>query len=283
MSRVLAASVALVFALVVLASPAVVEAKPKPRPTPTPTVSPTPSPTPPLPSPTPTPTPTIAPTPLPSPTPSPAPGYATGVDVSYHQGTIDWGQVAGAGLTFAYIRASAGTLTADSMYGANRSAASAAGLRVGAYHFANPDTAPNDAANEASWFLRNAAVAHGDLVPVLDFETSNGLDAASLTTWAQTWLTQVEAATGIRPVIYTNSSFWSASMANTDWFALNGYRLWIASWTSASQPTMPAANWAGTDWTFWQSSSTAFVPGVTGAVDADRFAGTSIPSELVVP
>lgn len=289
--------VALGLTLTVLASPAAVDAKPKPKPTPTPTLSPTPTPTvaptptPPLPSPTatpaptpvPTPTPTLAPTPTPAPSATPASAYLTGIDVSYHQGAIDWQQVRAAGTSFAFIRASAGTLTADSMYAANRSGASAAGLRVGAYHFGNPDGAANDAANEAAWFLRNASVASGDLVPVLDLEASNGLGSAALISWAQTWLQQVEAATGARPVIYTNASFWQSSMANTDWFARNGYRLWIASWTVASQPTMPAGGWAGTGWTFWQHSSTASVPGVTGGVDADRFAGSSIPAALLVP
>src|SRR4029079_15094939 len=83
-----------------------------------------------------------------------------------------------------------GTLTADTAYWTNRSGAQAAGLAVGSYHFANPDNAANDAANEANWFLRNSAIASGDLIPVLDFETSNGLSPASLMAWAQTWLPQ---------------------------------------------------------------------------------------------
>jgi lysozyme len=286
-SRIVAALVVLCLAMAFLASPSAVEAKPKPRPTPTPTASPgpTPTPTPPIPSPVPSPTPapTASPTPPPTSPPSAAPAYLTGIDVSYHQGTIDWRRVAEAGNGFTFIRASAGTLTADSMYSMNRWAATAAGLRVGAYHYANPDGAPNDAANEAAWFLRNANVASGDLVPALDLEVSNGLGSDALIAWAQTWLTEVEAATGARPIIYTNASFWATSMANTDWFARAGYRLWVASWTSSSQPTMPAGNWAGAGWTFWQHTSSATVPGITGPIDADRFAGSSIPSFLSVP
>jgi GH25 family lysozyme M1 (1,4-beta-N-acetylmuramidase) len=155
---------------------------------------------------------------------------------------------------------------------------------VGSYHFANPDTAANDAANEASWFLRNAAIASGDLLPVLDLETANGLSPMSLTTWAQTWLAQVSAATGVRPIIYTTPKFWSTSMANTDWFALNGYSvLWIANWTSAAQPAVPAGSWAGHGWTFWQHSSSGTVPGISVAVDLDRFNGSSLPASLFVP
>jgi GH25 family lysozyme M1 (1,4-beta-N-acetylmuramidase) len=279
MQRALPIVVALSVAALVLASPAGVEAKPRTGPTPTPTVQPTPPP------PTPTPTPPLpSPTPTTTPTQTPNPGYVDGIDVSYHQGWIDWWQVAAAGKRFAFVRATAGTLTADTAYAANRSGARAAGLAVGSYHFANPDTAPNDAMNEANWFLWNAPITSGDLIPVLDFEVANGLDPASLTAWAQTWLTQVSAQTGVRPIIYTTPHFWSSSMADTDWFARNGYSvLWIANWTSASQPAVPAGGWGGSGWSFWQHSSTGTVPGIGGAVDLDRFNGWSLPAALFVP
>ena len=216
--------------------------------------------------------------------PSPTPAYVDGIDVSYHQGAIDWRQVATAGKRFAFVRASAGTLTADTAYVANRYGARAADLAVGSYHFANPDTAFNDAGNEASWFLRNATIASGDLVPVLDFETANGLDPSALTAWAQTWLTQVSAATGVRPIIYTTPKFWTTHMADTDWFARNGYSvLWIAHWTGSSQPWIPAGSWGGNGWSFWQYSSTGTVPGINGPVDLDRFNGSSLPASLFVP
>jgi GH25 family lysozyme M1 (1,4-beta-N-acetylmuramidase) len=263
MHRVLASLVALSILLLTLAAATPIEAKQRPKPSPTPTATPRPTPT---------------------PTPSPTGTFVDGVDVSYHQGTIDWQRVAAAGKHFAFARASAGSLTADSAYGANRSGARAAGLAVGAYHYANPDGATNDASNEATWFLQNATVASGDLRPVLDLEVSNGLGSGALTTWAQTWLTQVTAATGVRPVIYTNPNFWSSSMANTDWFARNGYSvLWIANWTTASQPSVPAGSWGGNGWSFWQHSSTGAVAGITGAVDLDRFNGSSLPSSLFVP
>ena len=139
------------------------------------------------------------------------------------------------------------------------------------------------AANEATWFLENATIASGDLLPVLDLEVSNGLDASALVTWAQTWLGDVERATGVKPLIYTTAGFWSSSMANTDWFARNGYQLWVAHWTTASQPSVPASNWAGLGWQLWQYSSTGSVPGISGAVDLDRFNGTSLTSAVLVP
>jgi lysozyme len=276
MQRVLASLLAMSVTVFVLASAPVVDAKPRPRPSPTPTARPTPTPTP-----SPTPAPTATP---PIPTPTATPTYLDGIDVSYHQGTIDWWQVAASGKRFAFVRATAGTLTADTAYATNWSVARVAGVAVGSYHFANPDTAPNDASNEATWFLRNATIASGDLIPVLDLEVANSLDPASLTAWAQTWLTQVSAATGLRPIIYTTPNFWSTSMADTDWFARNGYQvLWIANWTTATQPTVPAGGWGGSGWTFWQHSSTGYVPGISVPVDLDRFNGSSLPASLFVP
>jgi lysozyme len=273
MQRVPGIVIAMSVAALVLAAPTGVEAKGKPRPTPTPT-----------PTVQPTPTPTATPSATPTPSPTATPGSLDGIDVSYHQGTIDWQQVAASGKRFAFVRATAGTLTADTAYWTNLAGARVAGLPVGSYHFANPDTALNDASNEASWFLRNASVASGDLIPVLDLEVSNGLDPASLTAWAQTWLAQVSATTGVRPIIYTNPNFWSTSMADTDWFARNGYPvLWIAHWTTATAPTVPAGGWGGSGWTFWQHSSSGTVPGISGAVDLDRSNGLSLPTSLFVP
>ena len=203
--------------------------------------------------------------------------------MSYHQGAIDWNRVAGAGKQFAFVRASAGTLTSDTHYATNRAGARGAGIVVGSYHFGNPDASANDAVNEARWFLQNATIGSGDLVPVLDLEVANGLSATALQSWATTWLTEVEASTGVRPLIYTNPNFWSTSMGNTDWFARNGYRLWVAHWTAAAQPTVPAGNWAGAGWTFWQHSSTGSVSGVTGPVDLDRFNGSALPQSLLMP
>jgi GH25 family lysozyme M1 (1,4-beta-N-acetylmuramidase) len=236
------------------------------------------------PRPTPTPLPTTTPTATPSPSPTATPSYLEGLDVSVYQNTIDWTQVAAAGKKFAIVRASAGSLTADTRYAANRSGAKAAGLPMAAYHFANPDTATNDALNEANWFLQNASPTHGDLIPALDVEVTNGLSVSAMQAWVSTWLTRVSAVTGVKPMIYSSPNFWATSMGDTRQFADSGYKvLWIAHWTSASQPTVPAANWGGNGWTFWQYTSSGTVPGITGNVDLDRYNGTTLASSLFIP
>ena len=252
---------------------------PTPKPTPTPTPKPTTTPTP---KPTPTPAPTAAPTPNPGPTATPAPTWVEGIDVSHWQGTINWPLVAKAGKQFAFLKASDSTDYRDPTYAANRSNAKAAGLVVGAYHFARPDATIGDAVAEADLFVDAAAPASGDLPPVLDLETSGGLSITDLQVWVQTFLDHVYERTGIRGAIYVSPSFWSTYMGNTATFALNGYKVvWIAHWTTASQPTMPASNWGGEGWTFWQYTSSGTVPGISGRVDLDRYRYKNLAPALV--
>ena len=74
-------------------------------------------------------------------------------------------------------------------------------------------------------------------------------------------------------MIYTSPSFWTNSMGNTTMFADQGYSvLWVAHWGTSS-PTVPAANWGGHGWTFWQYSNCGSAAGISGCVDLDRYNG----------
>jgi GH25 family lysozyme M1 (1,4-beta-N-acetylmuramidase) len=219
-------------------------------------------------------------TPKPPPTPTSA---LEGLDVSQWQGSVDWVKVAASGKHFAMIRASAGSLTSDTRYAANRAGASAAGLKVAAYHFANPDSKPGDAATEADFFLSLATPTHGEMLPVLDLEVSNGLSTADMQTWAMTWLERVRARLGVQAMIYTNPNFWKTTMGDDTAFANAGYTvLWVANW-GVKSPTVPAADWAGQGWTFWQYSSCGHVSGIGGCVDLDRYRGTTLAQGLFIP
>ncbi len=250
-------------------------AKPTPapttKPTPAPTAKPTPAPTA-KPAPTPKPTPAPTATPAPTPAPTPATGYTEGIDISHWQGTINWTQVAAAGKRFAYMKASEDADYLDPTYTTNRAQAKANGLYVGAYHFARPGTAAGDAVAEADHFVDTALPARGELLPVLDLESSGGLTVTALQAWVKDFMARVYDRTGIRAAIYVSPSFWSKYMGNTGWFAANGYTtLWIAHWTTGPAPTLPASNWGGNGWTFWQYTSSGTVPGISGRVDLDRY------------
>lgn len=211
-----------------------------------------------------------------------AAAYPKGIDVSNWQGSsIDWLQVAGGGYTFAFAKASENTTFTDLTYALNRSGAQGAGVRLGAYHFARPAgssdaLATADAIAEADHFVDVAQLRAGDLPPVLDLEVTGGLAPARLVTWTAAFLDHVAARTGVRPLIYASPSFWKTQLSDTTAFALAGSRLWIAHWTKSAAPQVPASNWNGNGWSFWQWSNCVKVPGiVANCVDANRANATS--------
>jgi GH25 family lysozyme M1 (1,4-beta-N-acetylmuramidase) len=196
--------------------------------------------------------------------------YIEGIDVSHWQGTIDWTRVAGSGKKFAFAKATEGQTYNDPTYSTNRAGAEGRGMSFGAYHFARPDTTQNDAVLEADHFAAVAAYRPGEIRPSLDLEDSGGLSVSTLNTWVKAFLNELYKKTGKRAMIYTNPSFWQTYMGDTTWFANNGYTLlWIANW-GVSKPSVPANNWGGHGWTFWQWTSCESVPGISGCVDGDR-------------
>ena len=210
-----------------------------------------------------------------SPPPTPA-VYLEGIDVSHYQATIDWTGVTSAGKRFAIMKVSEGQTYVDPSYAINHAGARAVGLPVAAYHFANPSSAPGDAMLEADWYAQNAALVPGDLVPALDLEQTGGLSVSDLQAWVGAWLGEVYAKLGVRPMIYTSPTFWTNAMGDTTMFADQGYAiLWIAHWATSS-PTVPANNWGGHGWTFWQYSNCGTVAGISGCVDLDRYNGSDL-------
>lgn len=90
-----------------------------------------------------------------------------GIDVSNHNGDIDWDVVASRGIKFAYIKATEGTTFVDARYDSNSRRAAAAGLKVGAYHFFRNS---RDGKAQAAHFMRVIGKSSVDLPLVVDIE-----------------------------------------------------------------------------------------------------------------
>ena len=211
----------------------------------------------------------------------PPAGALPGIDVSHWQHTIDWSKVAASGTRFAFLKATDGRTYVDPTYATNRAGAALAGVVVGAYHFARPDHGANDAQIEADHFVDNATPVTGDLLPVLDLETTGGLTPDELTAWMLAWLGEVTLRLGVRPIVYTSPIGWANRTADTTAIADAGYTvLWIAHWGVAT-PTVPANDWQGNGWTFWQYSDCGHVSGIGGCVDADWFDGATFDAVTI--
>jgi GH25 family lysozyme M1 (1,4-beta-N-acetylmuramidase) len=210
--------------------------------------------------------------------PAGAATYANGVDVSHYQGLINWTQVAAQSYRFTFAKATEGFTLVDATYPVNRAGAEGMGMRFGAYHFGRPGGSGDsgivaNAIGQADHFISVAQPQPGELPPVLDLEVTGGLGSADLTQWTQAFLDEVKALTGVSGFVYASPNFWKAHLANTANFALGGYRLWVAHWTKNGTPLVPASNWGGLGWTFWQWTDCANVPGFIHCVDGDRYAG----------
>ena len=203
-----------------------------------------------------------------------------GIDVSHHEGVIDWGEVRLAGKEFAFIKATeggtvAGFETHPAHFSENWPGAIAAGLAVGAYHFANPLRSPawhnpswsepsNTVQEEAARFVEVArpALKPGFLPPGLDVEPHavsyvwNPLEqsfdvdpavglldpldimgAEALARWILDWCVEVERLSGTRPVLYITKSYATALAP----YLADRYNLWVAAISDAAgQPETPA-------------------------------------------
>ncbi|GAA1728654.1 GH25 family lysozyme [Brachybacterium phenoliresistens] len=135
-------------------------------------------------------------------------GEVMGIDVSSHQGTVDWTAVAADGYAFTYIKATEGSGYTDPMFAINWEGAGAAGLTRGAYHYF---TLCSSGADQARDFLAAAPPDDAALPPALDLEFDGACQERPEADQAQAEIDDftriVEAAWGRRVVVYSSSQW----------------------------------------------------------------------------
>jgi GH25 family lysozyme M1 (1,4-beta-N-acetylmuramidase) len=212
-----------------------------------------------------------------------------GIDLSSHNGEVDFSKVVRAGVKYAWIKVTEGTTHVNPGFQKKFEDARKAGLIVGAYHFARPDTYagdPKDWKNEADNFLKQLEVARlecGDLVPVVDLEQGLKTDDNYNCEWYLNWLDYVGCQTKTRPVIYTARWAWQLYImkgSNELQNQLSTYPLWLASYNEGVQPERTTTLW--NKWDIWQWTGSGTVPGVTGRCDQNWMAGGQL-NKLRVP
>lgn len=199
-----------------------------------------------------------------------------GVDVSYHQGVIDWNKVKAAGIDFAIIRMgyrgySTGALATDTKFTENMQGAINAGLKVGAYFFTEAITV-DEAVAEAQ-YVANALAPYNVTMPVaIDWESNAAASdggrkiTAGLTKSQNTIIcsafSDVIKSYGYTPMIYANKSDLTNRL---DGAALGQkYEIWLARYNSIADYNNPYSIW---QYSAGSATNKGSVDGIKGNVD----------------
>lgn len=194
-----------------------------------------------------------------------------GIDVSYYQGDIDWIKVREAGIDFAYLKATEGGDHLDIKFHEHWAAAKQAGIPRGAYHFVYWCRPAHE---QAFWFMLNVPPDPDALPPVLDLEwnghsptCAKRLPADKARQMIDVMLAAMEAHTGKRPIIYTDTSFHADVMEGR----YNDYSFWLRSVAAE-----PKKIFKDRPFMMWQYTTTGRVPGISGDVDVNAFNGNNM-------
>ena len=198
-----------------------------------------------------------------------------GVDISYHNDTVDFKKVKKAGVDFVILRVGyrgygSGSINADKNFTTYINNAQSAGLPVGVYFYSQAITT-TEARAEANYVLRKIKSYDIQLPIVFDYEfaevskgrldsawKSGKLNKTKMTAIAMKFCETVENA-GYDAMVYANKSFFTDQLDHTK--IEQEYGIWLAHYTTNT-------NYSG-DYDIWQFSSTGKISGVSGDVDCN--------------
>ncbi len=199
-----------------------------------------------------------------------------GIDVSHHQGEIDWEAVRGDGIRFTLIKATEGGDFLDPRFSENWEAAGRAGVPRGAYHFF---TFCTPGRTQAEHFLDTLAPGAGELAPVVDVEfTGNCLAWESIEGIREeltTFIGIVRERDGREPVIYLNRASFKR-IVRGHFF---GAPLWVRD--LLFEPAAAQYSSYG-GWRYWQYDDSGSVAGIRGPVDRNVFSGDATSFETLL-
>lgn len=181
-----------------------------------------------------------------------------GLDVSHHQGEIDWDFLLHEKgfdtiIDFVYCKVTEGTDHTDTQWERNRSYLNKHGILNGAYHYFKPFKSPNA---QVKHFLNNYRIRSIDLPPVIDVEEEGESDE-KLIQAVRTWCELVRKETGIRPIIYTSLHFYKTKFRGK----IKGYNYWLAAYSKEPEYMTDK------EVLHWQFSESARLPGIDEFVD----------------
>lgn len=178
---------------------------------------------------------------------------AQGVDVSKHNGAVNWGQVAATGMKFAFIKVGSTYSGIDPNFASNITNAQNAGLKTGVYIYSYATT-PEAAANEANLVLQwiDGYTVNYPVVFDIEDKCHKNLSQQQLIEIVNAFCSVIDAA-GYYPMVYSNKNMFETKLSTVGWDK------WVARYNS----TLEYNNNVG----FWQYTGSGKLSGFGGKVD----------------
>lgn len=179
-----------------------------------------------------------------------------GIDISAHNGKIDFSKLREQGIEYVYIKATEGTDFVDRRFDANARGAKKHGLPCGGYHFFRFDT---DGEMQALNFLAALKRRDFSLPPAIDVEEWGNPDGHETDLIVERLKKMIEymELSGERPIIYTNKDGYGRFIKGN----FSDYPIWICSFTD------PPVEGSQPDIALWQYSHRGSLEGISGSVD----------------
>lgn len=180
---------------------------------------------------------------------------ARGVDVSKHNGAINWGQVAGSGMNFTFIKVGSTYSGIDPNFASNITNAQAAGLKTGVYIYSYATT-PEAAANEANLVLQwiDGYTVNYPVVFDIEDKCHKNLSSQQLIDIINAFCSVIDAA-GYYPMVYSNKNMFAGKLSTVGWDK------WVAQYNDTCEYNNNVC--------FWQYTSSGKVNGFGGRVDVN--------------
>lgn len=196
-----------------------------------------------------------------------------GIDVSHHQGSINWDMVAiDPNVSYVYIKGTESSSHVDNEYQRNIREAKRLGIPVGTYHFFNPR---ESGLVQFENFSSNFDIKLQDLLPVIDVEHRGKVSLGHFHSQLRILLEQVERAYGVRPIIYTGVNFYNKYLSGK----YQKYKFFIARYNTENQPELcddvPIV--------LWQFTSEGYVNGIKGHVDRSCLLDNYSLQDILMP
>lgn len=196
-----------------------------------------------------------------------------GIDVSEHNGALDWAKIKAAGIGFAIIRSGYGVSHTDNYFKRNMEGALAQGIPVGVYHFSYALNAAA-AKNEAAFVLKLLEPYKGKItLPVFydfEYDTVDYAKKQGVTLGKEAFNAHTVAfcetikAAGYTPGTYYNLDYLRRYV---DIDRVGSYVQWYAQYASSA---------SASGWAIWQYFSSYTIPGCSGRFDVNVLGDTSL-------